>query len=73
MSIGNFRESLSQQLLVGIILVGRLGVPTDAGHGSHAEEDRRVNLERGLLLAKNPHKEFTRLAETRLAQNTLNK
>ena len=27
MSIGKFLESLSQQTLVGIILVGRLGVP----------------------------------------------
>ena len=26
MSIGNFRENMSQQILVGIILVGRLGV-----------------------------------------------
>ena len=27
MSIGNFPESLSQAMLVGVMLVGRLGVP----------------------------------------------
>ena len=31
MSIGNFPESLSQQILVGIILVGRLGVGAQFG------------------------------------------
>ena len=30
MSMGNFPESLSQGILVGIILVGRLGVQGDA-------------------------------------------
>ena len=31
MSIGNFWESLSQAILVGIILVGRLGVLLESG------------------------------------------
>ena len=33
MSMGNFPDILSQQILVGIILVGRLGPPGRVGQG----------------------------------------
>ena len=41
MSIGNFPESLSQAILVGIILVGRLGVVRLASDAAEQPSDRR--------------------------------
>ena len=57
MSIGNLPESLSQAMLVGIMLVGRLGVESDAP---------LVRFMRSLLLLK--HKQLNK--ETATCINT---
>ena len=67
MSMGDFPESLSQAMLVGILFVVRLGVRSDMrskmdGHRPCDHRFQRQHL----------YEEFTMLAETRLAQNTLN-
>ena len=78
MSLGSFPESLNQGILVGIILAGRLGVgkwrrggrKREGGPTSSTENVRKC---RGSAAEKceHLHEEFTGLAETRLAQNTL--
>ena len=47
MSIGNLPESLSQAILVGIILVGRLGV-----RGNFIPQKTRVGLDRNPLISR---------------------
>ena len=54
MSMGNFLESLSQRILVGIILVGRLGV--------HRDSQSRVETFRGLALSSGKFKPYGQTA-----------
>ena len=67
MSMWDFAESLSQAILVGITSVGRLGVAELVHPVSNT---RLPSL--GPAPGNLPYEEFTRLAETRLAQNSLN-
>ena len=48
MSVGDFPESLSQAILVGIILVGRLGVHNSLPFGSGARGGRKPYLADGI-------------------------
>ena len=74
MSIGNFPESLSQAILVGRFLVGRLGVATSRRAQLLREwPEQPGDVRAGGGPSKYSYEEFTRLAETRLAQDTLNK
>ena len=61
MSIGDFPESLSQAMLVGIMLVGGLGVCLRPVAGACPVGDDYTSYE-----------QFARLAETRLARNSSN-
>ena len=59
MSIGNFPESLSQAILVGMILVGRLGVRQSfhKKNSFHKKPQPRIILiERGHDAVGNPHR-----------------